>query len=49
MNKRKPKTKSGFASFDMQEFAEMLVIGTDNKPNQNDKTRTNRTHKQRTK
>lgn len=49
MKKRKPKTQSGFASFDMQEFAEMLVIGTNNKPNQHDKTRTNRTHKQRTK
>ena len=32
MKKRKPKTQSGFASFNMQEFAEMLVIGTDNKP-----------------
>ena len=35
MKKRKPKTQSGFASFDMQEFAEMLVIGTNNKPKQN--------------
>ena len=37
MKKRKPKTQSGFASlssFNMQEFAEMLII-----PNQNDKTR----------
>lgn len=34
MSKRKPKTQSGFASFNMQEFAEMLII-----PNQNDKTR----------
>mgnify|MGYP003115619027 CR=1 FL=1 len=34
MSERKPKTKSGFASFNMQEFAEMLII-----PNQNDKTR----------
>lgn len=34
MEKRKPKTQSGFASFNMQEFAEMLII-----PNQNDKTR----------
>ena len=49
MKKRKPKTQSGFASFNMQEFAEMLVIGTNNKPNQDDKTRTNRTNKQRTK
>jgi len=42
MSKRKPKTQSGFASFDMQEFAEMLVIGTDNKlikPKQNDQVK----------
>ena len=47
---RKPKTQSGFASlssFSMHELAELIV--NDNKPNQDDKTRTNRTHKQRTK
>ena len=47
MSKRKPKTQSGFASFSMHELAELIV--NDNKPNQDDKTRTNRTHKQRTK
>ena len=34
MSERKPKTKSGFASFNMQEFAEILII-----TKQNDKTR----------
>ena len=42
-----PETQSGFASFSMHELAELIV--NDNKPNQDDKTRTNRTHKQRTK
>jgi len=42
MSERKPKTKSGFASFNMQEFAEMLVIGTNNKPNQDEILQQNR-------
>ena len=41
---RKPKTQSGFASFSMHELAELIT-----KPIKHDKTRTNRTHKQRTK
>ncbi len=54
MSKRKPKTQSGFASFSMHELAELItnvhvVSIKPHKPIQNDKTRTNRTHKQRTK
>ena len=44
MSKRKPKTQTGFASFSMHELAEIIT-----KPIQDDKARTNRTHKQRTK
>ena len=48
---RKPKTQSGFASFNMHELAELItnVHLVDIKPDKNDKTRTIRTHKQRTK
>ena len=34
MSKRKPKTKSGFASFNMHELAELIV--NNNKPKQNE-------------
>ena len=42
MSKRKPKTKSGFASFSMHELAELIV--NNNKPKQNElhDTRTSR-------
>ena len=50
MNKRKPKTQSGFASFSMHELAELIVFEDDRlnalgrgeyftKPIQNNKTR----------
>ena len=42
MSKR--KTQSGFASFSMHELAKLIT-----KPIQDDKTRTNRANKQRTK
>jgi hypothetical protein len=44
MSKRKRKTQSGIASFSMHDLAELIT-----KPIQNDKERTNRTNKQRTK
>ena len=48
MSKR--KTQSGFASFSMQGLAEAICgIDRTTKPNQHDKTRTNRANKQRTK
>jgi hypothetical protein len=49
MSKR--KTQTGFASFSMHELAELItnVHVVSIKPIQHDKTRTNRTHKQRTK
>ena len=53
MSKRKPKTQTGFASFTMDDLAELVTIVNAEdwltKPIQHDKTRTNRTHKQRTK
>ena len=53
MKKRKPKTQSGFASFTMNDLAELVTIVSAEdwltKPNQHDKTRTNRANKQRTK
>ena len=53
MSKRKPKTQSGVASFTMNDLAELVTIVNAEdwltKPIQNDKARTNRTHKQRTK
>jgi len=48
MSKR--KTQSGFASFSMQGLAEAICgIDRTTKQDQDDKRRTNRTHKQRTK
>ena len=37
MNKRKPKTQSGFASFSMQELAELITKPI--KPKQNDQVK----------
>ena len=51
MSKR--KTQTGFTSFTMDDLAELVTIVNAEdwltKPIQHDKTRTNRTHKQRTK
>ena len=50
---RKPETQTGIASFTMNDLAELVTIVSAEdwltKPNQHDKARTNRTHKQRTK
>ena len=44
MNKRKPKTQSGFASFSMNELAELITKPIKPKQNEDIYTRTNKKH-----
>ena len=45
MSKRKPKPQTGFASFSMQELAELIVNGNNVKPKQNELRNTDKSRR----